>query len=185
MDSIGLGSAPVTPPPVLRVIDSVVRVVAYLCGFVIVLMMVHVIADVVLRTALNSPLPATLEIVANWWMVAIAFLGLGFAKAREEHVAVTLLTGDGAPPRLRWLGTIVVEVVTIVVLGVLIHFSTLAAIDATARGQHSAGVVPIPTWPSRFLIPLGALLFALTSLKNLVVTITAGPRRFDGEEVAS
>src|SRR5699024_5930093 len=83
-------------PKFMRTVDNLTRIankiVASVAAVMLVVMIVQVFADVGLRNMLNSPLPATLEIVSFWWMVALSFLGLAYAKNRNEHIAVSLVS---------------------------------------------------------------------------------------------
>lgn len=142
---------------VIRVVETTCRAAAVVSGAAIVALMLHVTADVTLRTVANSPIPGTLETVAYWWMVTIVFLGIAYTKVRNEHIAVDLLP-DRLPDRQRAVVRIGLEVVTIGVLLVLAYYGWEAAMSAMERGQRAVGITPILVWPFRFLLPLGEVL---------------------------
>lgn len=149
---------------------------ATLSGAAIIALMIHVSADVALRTFSNRPIPGTLEIVAYWWMVSIVFLGIAYTKIRNEHIAVDLLP-DRLPPNQRAVARVILEVITIGVLLLLIYFGWEAAMSSMARGENAVGVTPIPVWPFRFLLPLGGLLMVAACVAAILENIDTITKR--------
>lgn len=143
---------------------------AALSGVAIVALMLHVSADVAMRTFMNRPILGTLEIVAYWWMVSIAFLGIAYTKIRNEHIAVDLLP-DRLPIRQRAVVRLILEVITIAVLLLLVFYGWEAAMSSMARGENAVGVTPIPVWPFRFLLPLGGLLMVAACVAAVLENI--------------
>lgn len=64
-----------------------------LAALALLLMMLHVLADVVGRQVFASPAPATTEVVAYYYMIAVVFLPLPFLELRGRSIAVDLFYG--------------------------------------------------------------------------------------------
>ena len=58
----------------------------------VAMMMIHITLDVAGKFLLNEPIPATITIVSNYYMVVVAFLAIGFAETRNGHITVEVLT---------------------------------------------------------------------------------------------
>ena len=67
-----------------RILAGVSTVLAWIGGAALILMMLHIAADVVARYIFNAPLHGTVEIVSAYYMVAVVFLPLGDDRARER-----------------------------------------------------------------------------------------------------
>ena len=50
-------------------------------------MMIHVTVDVFARTALNSPLRQTNQMVAAYYMIAVAFLPIALLGKHDDHIS--------------------------------------------------------------------------------------------------
>lgn len=150
---------------VLRIIDAATLVMSWIAALAVVVMMVQVTADVVMKNLFNAPVPATLTLVANYYMPIITFLPLAFVERIEKHVSVEVLTAT-FPGRTQkhlygWI-----FLVCMIVCGFLTY-----AVWIEAVSKYNAGTFEIErgqkiiTWPVRFSAPLGygflTVLFAL------------------------
>lgn len=133
--------------------------VSCLVGFA---MMAHVTADVIARVVFNSPLGATTEIVAGYYMVAVAFLPLAWLARDDAHIVVELFTrGLSARGLLRL--TVSVTTLTILYIGVFTWRTAVSAIHETEIGeQFRESVIGfVPAWPSRWMLPIAGFLMTL------------------------
>src|SRR6266567_2009403 len=71
-------------------------------GIALILMMLHVNADVVGRLLLNHPIPVTIEVVSYYYMVAVIFLPLAAVERADHHIAVDLLSQHFRGALRRW-----------------------------------------------------------------------------------
>jgi len=157
------------------VIERLTRAVGVLCNllmwagcFVGFLMMLHIVADVTGRVLFNHPLESTIEIVSGYYMVAVAFLPLGYIAATEGHIIVELFTrGLSRRGQLRLDG--VVNIVTFAYMTMFAWQTGAEAVAATRLGEvweTSTGFVAI--WPSRWMLPVGCGLMAAYLLLRVV-----------------
>ena len=128
---------------------------AWLAGAVMLLMMVQITLDVVLKYALNWPVPMTLETVATYYMVALVFLPLGQVTRRQAHLEVELVTQHLAPRALAWfklLGCVIGGVY----VGILLLETIDEAIKMTNRGEvWETATMDLEVWPTRWFLPVG------------------------------
>jgi hypothetical protein len=67
------------------------------------LMMAHVTVDVAARYLLNRPLEGTTEIVAAYYMVAVAYCPWAFLASRDRHIVAGMFQHIGTPRFDFWL----------------------------------------------------------------------------------
>ena len=125
-----------------------------------VLMMLHVGAEVTGRTFFNSPLPGTTEIVSNWYMVAICYLPWAWITRRDDHIVAGVFERIGTA----WFGywvEVAVKILMVVYVSVFAWQTSKRAFEQMYAGPYgevaeAAGVF-IAVWPSRWLLPIGAI----------------------------
>ena len=137
-------------------------------------MLVHITGYVVMRNLAGAPIPATVEIVSYYYMVAIAFLPLAWAERRGDMIAVEifshLLVG-----RLGRINAIFVSVVTFAAYLVLTYTTwTVAMRQFAARSYVISLSVAVPVWPSYFILPAAFALAALVALYRAILPPVPG-----------
>jgi TRAP-type C4-dicarboxylate transport system permease small subunit len=126
-----------------------------------VMMMLHVGADVTGRSGFNRPLHGTTEIVSGWYMVAICYLPWAWLTRHDNHIVAGVFEHIGTPWFGYWI-EVVVKVVMLIYVSVFGWQTGLRAMQQTRAGEvwEAAGGF-IPIWPSRWILPLSALLMGL------------------------
>jgi TRAP-type C4-dicarboxylate transport system permease small subunit len=138
----------------------------------VVLMMLHVTADVLGRYLFNSPLPGTIVVVANYYMVIVVFIAIGVAEEKRSHISVEFLT-DLMPQRPRTILSVLASALTVAVMVVLMISGWSEAVKKTRGGATmEQGSQMIEIWQSYWLIPVGAALMALIAAYRVIVTVT-------------
>lgn len=130
----------------------------YIGAFVVLLMIVHIIADVISRQAANRPIEGTYEITIHWYMVAITAIGLWAAAVKNDHIAVTLLSGRLKEKSAR-VWRLSANLITVIALLVVAWYGFEIAMARMASGEYT-GAAEIPIWQTRFFLPLGFVAFA-------------------------
>ena len=160
-----------------RVNAGIDKVLSVLAAVATVLMMLHVVAHALLRFFLNSPLYGTNEIVAYWYLPAIALLGIPAAHLQNEHITVTLVTERMGRIYKNILGLFVGAVCILVSMG-FAFFGFEEAMEKMEMGA-TAGVTDIVTWPIYFLVPLTFVLLALLHAFDMYVIARTGDPDLD------
>ena len=147
-----------------RLANNVTSGLALLGAVGVLAMLVHITAYVILRNLLSSPVPATVEIVSHYYMVAIAFLPIAWAERRGDMISVEifshLLVG-----RIGRINAVFVAVVTCGAYLALTYTTWVVAMrEFTARSYVISLSVAIPVWPTYFILPVAFALAALVAL---------------------
>ena len=142
-----------------------------------VLMMLHVTADVTMRTVFNAPIEGTTEVVAGYYMVAIAYLPWAFVARNDNHIVAGIFKQIGTPTFDYWV-EIGVKILTTTYVAIFTYQTFLAALQRTSAGEvWLAGTKYLPIWPTRWLLPLaGSLMIA-----HLVLRVLADLARGRGD----
>ena len=148
-----------------RVEDSLLALLAVIGAVATLSLMAHVAIDITMRNLMNAPIPATFEIVTNYYMVALAFIPLAWVERSGGMVQVEVMEAFMSPGVIRISDRMVSLISTIVYL--LLAWVTLkVALTNTARGSYlMANSTRVLTWPAYWLPPLG---FGLAGLVTLI-----------------
>lgn len=125
----------------------------------VVAIAVHTTIDVVRRESVGVGVNGTLDFVTNYYMIAIVFMGLMVAQRQREHIEVNVLF-DRLPINTRRSVALGGQLLTIGFVLAMANYGFLEALANMEQGERS-GVTGVPIWPSRFLIPVGFLAYAV------------------------
>lgn len=138
----------------------------------VVLMMLHVTADVVGRYLFNAPLIGTIVVVANYYMIALAFLALAVTEEKRAHISVEFVA-DMLPKRAQSALDVFGSLFAVAVMGVVAYGGWTEAMKKTRSGTTmEQGSSMIEIWQSYWIVPIGAALMALVAAYRLIVTLT-------------
>ncbi|MBD8892601.1 TRAP transporter small permease [Roseibium litorale] len=148
----------------MRQIDKLLSSVTIGVGVtMIALMILQICLDAALRTTAGLPLPGTVEIVSNYYMVALSFLPAALVQRQGRNIEATFLY-TFLPRVLKRMADIFARLLAIVVYGLITWQSFLDAMTKTRIKAYAlAGTIEIPIWPCYWLVPLsfGLLVIAL------------------------
>jgi len=154
--------------PLARLHSLLLDALVLIGALAIVAMMLHVIADVILRNVSNTPIPATYEIVTKYYMIALAFVPLAFVEGRGGMVQVEIID-PFLSAKARDLLERLVAALSAAVYGTLAWVTSHDALDAFATGAFvMAQTYRLPVWPGFFLPPLGFALAAVAVALRIV-----------------
>jgi TRAP-type C4-dicarboxylate transport system permease small subunit len=144
-------------------------------GIVLLLMMVHITADVFMKYVFNAPLQGTLEIVSSYYMVLAVFLPLPLVEWRRQAILVDVVFMQ--MPRWMKLGCVVVVLAVMAALyGAFAWQTWNDAVRAFTRNEIAMGPAQTVIWPSRFVLPLGFGLAGLIALWHLAGVVIGWDR---------
>ncbi len=137
-------------------------------GVAMVLMMLHIVADVATKYLFNDPIDGTTEIVAAYYMVAVVFLPLAYVTFAEGHLIVELFTARlSGRPLAALVGC--AGLVTLLYLLFFIYHTGVEAVRRTREGEAwETSVDLVAVWPSRWFLTVGLAAMALYVLLALV-----------------
>ena len=129
-------------------------------------MMFLVTGDVIGRYIFNSPIPAVFEINSHFLMVMVVFFPLAYVHQRKEHVFVTLFT-DRLPLRGKAFLEGTSAIMGFAVYGLIGWYGLQKAILATRVLEYIPGIVDVPVWLSKWIIPIGCLVFCIELARDV------------------
>lgn len=141
----------------MAILDSTVRwistIFAVCASLIIASIMLLTAADVVKRYFTGSSIPGVTEF-SEVFLVAAVFLGLAFAMRVGAHVGVDLVV-----TRLRPRASKAVQIVGMVIALVVFTWMTVetfgTAAHSIAINEFRYGLVKVPVWPAKLIIPIG------------------------------
>lgn len=158
---------------ILRIIDTISAALMVVASIALMLMMVHVSADVVGKFVFSQPIPMTLEMVSNYYMVAVVFLPFAAVERMNGNIHVELIYTH-LPRVIRR----VLDLVSYVLFAGLLYLLTTSTWNVAIKkfnvGEFIMGSYAVPIWPTRFLLPLGcclALALVLVRIGRTVVLL--------------
>ena len=148
-----------------------------IAGAAITLMMLQVTADVAGKYLFRQPVPATFEMVEDYYMLMLVFLPFAYVARTERHIFVELFTSKLSPRALAALEA-AVGLLTLAWVVLLAWYSGEEAVAMTVERELreiSGGYLFI--WPARWAVPLGCAAMALVVLNQLLKDFNAAIRR--------
>jgi TRAP-type C4-dicarboxylate transport system permease small subunit len=137
----------------------------------IIAMLVHICAYVIGRHVAASPIPATVEIVSNYYMVLIAFLPLAWAERNGDMISVEVF-GQFFKGAVKRANAILVAIVTAGAYAILTFATWFVAMrEFGAKSFVMSLSVPIPVWPSYFILPISFGLATIICLLRVALII--------------
>lgn len=150
----------------------------------VIIMMLHITADVLSRILLGAPLIGTNEIVSRYYMIAVAFLPLAWVEHRNAMISVALFDGFMSR-RVRLFSDLLVAAVSIAALLLITWTSWHEAVAAYHKDAFVLAVgTRIPVWPTYYMPPIGCFLASiLVFLRGIMIVISPPSMRPTEEEM--
>jgi len=138
----------------------------------LVLMMLQIVFDVVLKNIIDRPIPATSVIVANYYMVVVAYLPIALCEKLDRHISVEIVFQYFSKRFARWLLG-VIWLFSAIVAGGVTYQLWLEALKKYAVGAFvmEQGYV-VPVWPGTFVLPIGFGLLALVLFYRFCLNVS-------------
>lgn len=157
-----------------RLADRTAQALALVGAIGLLLMMLHVGADVAARNLAGRPLPATNEIVSRYYMVLIAFLPLAWVERRRGMVSVEVVDAM-LGPLIKRISDILVALLATVIYAVMAYTTWGTAVSNYETGSSVIVLnLLLPVWPTYFLPPAGFVLAALITVLRAVEDAISG-----------
>jgi TRAP-type C4-dicarboxylate transport system permease small subunit len=139
------------------------RVYMFVGGIGLMLMAIHVSLDAIGKYIFSIPIPATLEIVAYYYMPIVVALPLAFVEIKNGHVAVEMIH-EMFPPLVRRISLVINGLISVSFLSVLTFLAGREAWRKFLIGEFMFGEYPIIIWPGRVIFVLGTAFFTIVVL---------------------
>lgn len=137
-----------------RLNQAITGLVVTAGGIILCLMMVQIVVDVFMRNVVGAGFPATAELVAKYYMVAVSFIPVAYAELKRRHIEATIFT-DFLPKH--WMPSVFFIGFTLsaAVYATLTWGTYAEALKKTAKKSYvEAGSMDFYTWPSYWILPV-------------------------------
>ena len=132
---------------------------------------VLIFLDMTLRTAIGFSIEGAIE-VSEYILIAIGFLGLGYAQLSGDHVNVDIIVRK-LSPKIQLIINILILLALILFFIIMGHQIGKEAYTSWITKEYRPGTtLLIPTWPPKFVAFLGTYVLVLSFLVQLSRIIT-------------
>jgi TRAP-type C4-dicarboxylate transport system permease small subunit len=146
-----------------RLLDRIVDGAMVVAELAIVLMMVHITAELLARWILRHGLESVPEFVAYYYMTSVAFLSLAYVTRGNGHIAAEFFTQYLSPRRREILeGVIALALAAFLVL-LTWQLAQEAVTMTAAREVHQGVAFNLPKWPGRWIMAVGSAIMLIYS----------------------
>ena len=154
--------------PVDRAVGHASGALAVLGAAAMLLMMLHVVADVTGRYLFNHPLSGTLESVTYYYMVTVTALPFAYVTRMQGQITVEMFT-SWLPQRWVSLLDCCAGILMLVYVSVLAWKIGEEAVTMTRLGEvQDAGSMQFITWPTRWVPAIGFGIMACAVLLRVI-----------------
>ncbi|MFV0512118.1 MAG: TRAP transporter small permease [Jhaorihella sp.] len=157
---------------VMRVLDRIAGLIELACVAVLIIMMLHVVADVAVKYAGFAPLFGTTEIVSYWYMPVIAFLPLAVVERSDNHIKADLIEQIVPKWFLRFTD-IAAHLLSTFFFAMFATVGWEVAEEKREIGSFVMGVDAVVIWPTYYMIPIGCGCMAFAVLIRLYGRVSA------------
>jgi len=147
-------------------VSGISRGAAVVAAAVLVLMVLHILLEIVLRSFFASS-TFVLDEFVGYGVAAMTFLALGYALEEGALIRVQLLLARSPPPARRGLEVLGAGLTLALSLFLIAYFWKSVSRN-WSRGAVSQSVAEVPLWLPEGLVLLGLVLFALQLLAYLL-----------------
>lgn len=152
------------------VLGKVEKVLVFLSGFALTLMMFWISSDAVGRYFFNKPIPGSFEFNEEYLMIIIVYFAISYTFTQGGHVRVTLFFRFFPKGSHRWLGAIG-DAVSVAFFIFLVFASWGVAMEAVRMNVLTNSVLRYPIAPALFIVPIGSAVLTLRLIQSLLENI--------------
>jgi TRAP-type C4-dicarboxylate transport system permease small subunit len=154
----------------MSICRGVIKVAAFTSTGIILAIMLITAVDVLLRYRFSRPITGVSE-TSEYLLVILVFLALAYAQFQGRHVSVRLVINRlpvGAQKTLN-IGILV----TLLALFLAMTWKSAEVAYSFQQLGETRWNVPVPVWPARFFVSIGAFLLSLELLLELISFLKA------------
>lgn len=165
-----------------KTLGAVAGAYAVIGAIAVGLMMLHITADVIGKFVFNRPLPGTIPIVSQFYMVFATFLPLAMVERANAHISVEIIVVN-FPKRIQDFIAMLASALGVIIFGILTWRALLEANRKYQVGTFSyEDGHKILTWPTYYIVPFGTALLTLVLFYKLACFFTGHVDGSDADE---
>jgi len=165
-------------------LGKLIDMVGYLCGLLMILMVLNVFYDVVMRYVFSNANIGMQEL--EWHLFAAMFMfGIGYTLKQDGHVRVDIIYDRLSPTKQAWIDIIGTLSFAIPFTALIVYYGYGYSVDAFQMGEGSADPGGLPhRWVIRSVIPLASAFAILCLLHGLLEKVAVLRNNSDDQGVA-
>lgn len=154
---------------VTRAVRGMSSALAFVAGLGIVGLMLLTVADVALRKLAGRGIPGTLEI-SEVALVGVVFAALMAAEVNNVHVRTPILV-ERLSGRVANLAKMLGLVPAALFVSWAAWLTAMEGLASMERGEFRFGIVAVPVWPAKLVIPIGLAGLAVALMVKVVTAV--------------
>jgi len=153
----------------------------FLSGIALAVIMVVVVVDVTMRYVLQSPLGWSYDLIGTYLMVCVFFFALSDTLHQHGHISIDIFA-HSLPRRFTHISLAVGYALSAALLAMIAWQAWYRTAGAFTANNLISATVPWPTWPSYFMLCVGA---ALITLRCAMRSVAHAASFVTGREIAN
>jgi TRAP-type mannitol/chloroaromatic compound transport system permease small subunit len=126
-------------------------------------------ADVLSRYIFGIPVKGSYEL-SEMMFLSVVFLGLGYTQLYNGHVRVEFLV-IGFHQRTQKILNTIMLLFALSIYTLLVWKGAEGFLESYESGEYRWGLIQIPLWPVKLMIPLGSSLLCLRFVDEIVSNV--------------
>lgn len=157
---------------VVRHLGKLIDSVGYLCGLLMILMVLNVFYDVVMRYVFSNASIGMQEL--EWHLFAAMFMfGIGYTLKQGGHVRVDIIYDNLSPKSQAWIDMLGTLIFAVPFTTLIVYYGYGYALDAYQMGEGSADPGGLPNrWIIRSVIPISSIFVILCLVHGVLAQLS-------------
>ena len=151
---------------IIKVYDKIEYFFAAIGGGMLAIMTLWLFADMVGRYVFHHPLPATVEVGEEIFMISVIYLGMGITQKYHEHVRMDAVL-EILPAKARNVCEKIADILMFVCMAIFAKYAWDQVMYCIEFNAISRSSLEYPTAPCYFVLFLGWVLLSIRSLLQL------------------
>lgn len=152
-----------------RSVNWIIVMLGRISAVLIIAIMMITVVDVILRYFLRAPLRGSYEMSEIFFLSSV-FLGAAYTHSFRAHVNVELLVSHLSSK----VNLILETCMFLIALAIYVLFTwqgTEAFLKSLGTGEYRWGLIQIPLWPARLMIPVGVCVLCLRFIGEILINL--------------
>lgn len=151
----------------LKRCTTAVSMISFLC---VILIMLLIVADVIVRKVLNSPISGAYEIV-QYLLMSFIFASFAYTQSERGHIHITMLIRI-MPQKLRFVCYSITGLLSTAVAAYLGYAAILQA-DQALVGNYISGVLRFQIYPFYWVMAITMFVFTIALFFDVIRSFIA------------
>ena len=156
---------------------KIINWLGMLSGFILVLTMLLMCAEVFCRYVLNQPILGTVEISA-YLLVFFVFCGISYTQSIDGHIKIDLFTRR-LPEKWQRILRMIACVLALFVFVLITRQASLAFWKSWLMGEVRWGALPLPIYPVKGIVAAGSLILCVQFVIDIIDELRHRPETLD------